>query len=194
MADENKELEKDTLFTEEEILDHDYDGIKELNNDMPFWLQGLFALTIIFGFIYYIHYTSESGPTLYEEYLKDKEAHASLLASKKSKEENVDFKAMLNNEEGLQMGAKVFTLRCESCHGNALQGGIGPNLTDKYWLHGGSHDDITKVISEGVAAKGMPAWGQLLSKKEIVAVTLFIESKIGSNPSGAKAPQGELVE
>jgi cytochrome c oxidase cbb3-type subunit 3 len=94
-----------------------------------------------------------------------------------------------------EVGAAQYAAKCVACHGDQLQGQIGPNLTDKFWIHGkGSHLDIVKVIREGVPDKGMPPWGTVLKKDEVYAVTAYIISKKGSNPKGAKEPQGEASE
>lgn len=191
MADEQN-LIKDTLFTDEEILDHDYDGIKEMNNGMPFWLTGLFLGSIIFGVIYYLHYTSGAGITIWENYQADLKSHDAKIAAIEEQNQDVDFFAQLNNPEGVAYGAEVYKIRCAACHGDAGQGGIGPNLTDNYWIHGdGSVKTIAEVVDKGVTEKGMPAWGPVLGMKDVVAATYFIESIKGTNPAGAKEPQGQ---
>jgi cytochrome c oxidase cbb3-type subunit 3 len=89
----------------------------------------------------------------------------------------------------------VFVKNCAACHGDHGQGLIGPNLTDDNWLHGqGVPADIVKTISEGVAEKGMPPWGPVLKPEEIVGATAYIRSLHGSNPAGAKEPQGPVYE
>jgi cytochrome c oxidase cbb3-type subunit 3 len=143
---------------------HEYDGIIEHDNPLPTWWLWTFFLTIIFAFIYFLHYEVANGPTL---------------------------KAAFSAEGIVNAGKAVFESKCTACHGQELQGLIGPNLTDKFWIHGGNRMDIVKVIREGVSDKGMPPWGPILKKEEVYSVTAYILSKQGSNPAGAKAPEGQ---
>jgi cytochrome c oxidase cbb3-type subunit 3 len=87
-------------------------------------------------------------------------------------------------------GQAIFKSTCAPCHGDHAQGNVGPNLTDDYWLHGGKINDLFKTIKYGVLSKGMPTWEKQLSPKQISDVANYIESLHGSNPAGAKAPQG----
>lgn len=177
---------------------HEYDGIIEHDNPMPMWWLWTFFLTIIFAFLYYIHYELAGGPTLQDE-LKE-----SMAAIEKSKA-TASASAPMETEESLQqafdkdgvlaLGAAQYATKCASCHGGELQGSIGPNLTDKFWIHGqGTRMDIVTVIRAGVADKGMPPWGPVMKKDEIYAVSAYILSKKGTNPAGAKEPQGPAVE
>ncbi|QDK38400.1 cbb3-type cytochrome c oxidase N-terminal domain-containing protein [Bdellovibrio sp. NC01] len=176
---------------------HEYDGIVEHDNPLPTWWLWTFFITIIFGFMYFIHYQFAGGPTLKEELSVamaqlEKEQAAAQSASPMETEESL---AEVFKKDGIvQLGASTFASKCAACHGAELQGLIGPNLTDKFWLHGkGTRMDIVKTIRDGVSDKGMPPWGPVMKKEEVYAVAAFILSKKGSNPPGAKAPQGEEV-
>jgi cytochrome c oxidase cbb3-type subunit 3 len=87
-------------------------------------------------------------------------------------------------------GATIFKTSCAACHGALGQGVVGPNLTDDYWLHGGKINDVFKTIKYGVPAKAMPTWENLLSAKQIADVANYVKSLRGTNPPGAKEPQG----
>lgn len=174
---------------------HIYDGIIEHDNPLPTWWLWSFLLAIIFAFIYWIHYEFGGGPTLVMEL---EQAQAELARTQASAVQS----APLETEESLaaafakdgvlEMGAAQYTSKCASCHGPELGGLIGPNLTDTHWLHGkGTRLDILKVVREGAPEKGMPPWGPVMKKDELYAVTAFILSKKGTNPAGAKPPQGE---
>jgi cytochrome c oxidase cbb3-type subunit 3 len=154
-----------------------------------------FFLTIIFAFMYFLHYEFGGGPNLRTE------LEQAMLELERSQTSNVQ-SAPLETEESLMaafaqdgvvaLGGAQFATKCASCHGPELGGLIGPNLTDANWLHGkGTRLDILKVIREGVAEKGMPPWGPVMKKDELYAVTAFILSKKGSKPVGAKPPQGD---
>lgn len=193
MSDE-KNYEKDSLFTDEEILDHDYDGIKEMNNGMPFWVTWLFLGSIMFALLYSLHYFTGSGPTQAQEYQDLMATHKQRMQQQAGAVSEEELYASLNNPQGLDIGKAVFISRCAACHGQLAEGGIGPNLVDNYWLHGdGSVKAIAKVTAEGVTEKGMPAWGQMMSQKEVIATSYYIASLLGSTPPNAKAPQGEKV-
>lgn len=177
---------------------HIYDGIVEHDNPLPNWWLWSFLITIIFGSLYFMHYVVAGGPTLEDE-LKVSMAEIERLKATHADLEPVESEEELakifNSESVQKTGAEEFKNKCAACHGEHLQGVIGPNLTDKYWLHGkGLRQDIIKTIKEGVADKGMPPWGPILKKEEIIAVAAFIYSKRGSSPAGAKPPQGEAVE
>ena len=177
---------------------HEYDGIIEHDNPMPMWWLWTFFLTIIFSFIYYIHYEVAGGPTLKDELkvaMQEIENIKSKAAATAPMETEESLQADFGKDGVLVLGAAQFNTKCASCHGQQLQGLVGPNLTDKFWIHGnGTRMDIVKVIREGVADKGMPPWGPVLKKDEIYAVAAYILSKKGSNPAGAKEPQGNPIE
>ncbi len=177
---------------------HVYDGIVEHDNPLPTWWLWTFFLTIIFSFIYVLHYEFAGGPTLEQELevamtqLEQVQAQSTAAAPIETEDSLV---AAFGNNDVLQLGAAQYSTKCASCHGPQLQGLIGPNLTDKFWIHGnGSRMAILKVIREGIPEKGMPPWGPVMKKSELYAVTALIISKKGSNPEGAKAPQGEPLE
>ncbi len=180
-------------------LDHDYDGIKELDNSLPpWWIYG-FYFTILFAGVYmYRYHISKSSPLQVEELAiekiqaeKDKVAFMATLAN------NVDETSIAYNPtaELLADGKAIFVKNCVSCHGPEAQGAsIGPNLTDEYWIHKGGIKDIFKTIKNGVQEKGMIPWGQQLSNAQIAAVATFIKSLQESHPANPKAPQGDKYE
>lgn len=178
---------------DDKLLDHEYDGIRELDNALPAWWLATFIGTVIFGCIYYLHYTSGSGPTL------DQELASSMQVVKAARGSGPNFTeeslAALFNAENAKKGRETFTAKCAACHGPEGGGLIGPNLTDDSWLNGkGQRMDIYRIVSEGVAAKGMPAWGELLPKEEIISVAAYVHSIVGTNVPGGKPPQGNKVQ
>ncbi|MFV8249793.1 cbb3-type cytochrome c oxidase N-terminal domain-containing protein [Bdellovibrio bacteriovorus] len=177
---------------------HEYDGIIEHDNPLPTWWLWTFFLTIIFAFIYYIHYELGGGPTLQDELkvaMTEIEQVQAKAATASPMETEESLQAAFEKDGVLALGAAQFASKCASCHGQELQGLIGPNLTDKFWMHGkATRLDVVKVVRDGVPEKGMPPWGPVMKKDEIYAVSAFILSKKGSNPAGAKEPQGEAVE
>lgn len=182
-------------------MDHDYDGIKELDNHLPPWWKWLFYGTVAWSLVYLIVYhVSGSLPLSIQEYddqvIAAEEAKQKFLASQPVATIDESTLSYTADAEILEKGKKVFiTNNCQSCHrpdggGNA----IGPNLTDAYWLHGGTVKEIFVTVKNGVVEKGMPAWGKVMSPKDVRDVTFYIMSLQGSNPPNAKASQGTLVE
>lgn len=177
------------------IEGHSYDGIEELDNALPNWWLNGFYLTILFSAIYFVYYAMGDGPSLKKEYERDQQAHQYLAAVEKSKAPAAnedDLRALLKDPAKLALGKEAFKSKCVSCHGEQGQGGIGPNLTDDYWIHGGKMAQILTTITQGVADKGMPPWGGVLKQDELFAVTAYVKSLRGTHPPHPKAPQGEF--
>ncbi len=258
------------------MLDHDYDGIHELDNDLPPWWLYLFYFSIVFAVVYMLDYhvfhfsglsadeyqmevnpdwrpANESGlggliniyhtpwfggneeitPYIKEKYLSytgpensaealiveamrrsqgetreqlrdafpkiwgymlraGKTAPATAKKTAVADEKVVEVKA-LTDAASIRSGKEIFVKNCVSCHGVQGQGGIGPNLTDDYWLHGAGISHIANTITKGVPSKGMITWRGVLSKKQIQQVSSFILTLHGTNPPNAKAPQGTLA-
>ncbi len=282
---------------DDNLLDHDYDGIQELDNDLPPWWLWLFYITIGFSVIYMLHYhVFRTGDLQIAEYNKEidpnwvapdepglkhagvfyespyaktkkdvtprmlkeqriaeqeeserlareKEALAmaegheervaiadlgfdELIRQAMKKAEPMDLEklqtafpeiyaslsedagsdagmaqkstmaeiAALTDAASLQAGEAIYQKNCASCHGNAGQGGIGPNMTDDYWIHGAGMSHVVYIIKVGVPAKGMIAWQPILSEEEILQVASYILTLHGTNPPNPKKPQGEKVE
>lgn len=182
------------------IEGHDYDGIEELDHAPPNWFQILFLVSIVFAAGYWFYYTLGGGPTLVAEYTQQRELDeaaqklrlASEGAGKPISED--ELKAFAKNPARKKIGQTAFQSKCAACHGAHGQGGIGPNLTDHYWLHGGKLTEIEATISKGILDKGMPPWGAILSKDELNSVTAYIYTLLDTKPAGAKVPQGTLLE
>lgn len=180
------------------LLDHDYDGIKELDNALPPWWKWGFYITIVVAGIYIFRYhISNSGLNPLQEYDKEMVAAAEQLDNfKRNSKEAFDEKTVtIADAKGIAEGKKVFAGTCFPCHGaNGEGNAVGPNLTDKYWLHGGSIGEVFKTITNGVPDKGMQAWGKTFSPADIRNITSFVLSLQGTNPANPKAPQGNLYE
>lgn len=182
-------------------LDHDYDGIRELDNHLPPWWKWLFYGTIGWAVIYLVvFHITDTLPLSQEEYL-----HELAVAEEQEKRYQasqpkavIDENALVYSDDPviLEKGKSVFmNNNCAGCH--RVDGGgntIGPNLTDAYWLHGGAIRDIFLTIKNGVVEKGMPAWGKAMSAQDVRDVTFFVVSLQGTNPPDAKSPQGEFIK
>ncbi|MBT3526515.1 MAG: nitrogen fixation protein FixP [Bdellovibrionales bacterium] len=177
------------------LLDHDYDGIKELNNPLPAWWTWTFILTVVFSVIYFYYYHVMSGPSLQDEYRQgmEKIQQAKQIEAKETISfTDEDFSAAGSDPTTLKLAGIAFKGQCAVCHGPEGQGGIGPNLTDNFWLNSdGSPSGIYTSIASGVLAKGMPAWKDKLSAKEVMSLTVLITKMKGTTPSNPKMPQGK---
>src|SRR6187402_1760647 len=180
------------------LLDHDYDGIKELDNALPPWWKWGFYFTVVVAVIYMFRFhVIKTGPTPLEEYDNEMKIAAAKMENfrKNSKEAFDDKTVTLADATGIAAGKKIYTGTCFPCHGaNGEGNAVGPNLTDKYWLHGGSIGNVFKTINLGVPDKGMQAWGKTFSPTDIRNLASFVLSLQGTNPANAKAPQGNLFE
>jgi cytochrome c oxidase cbb3-type subunit 3 len=179
-------------------LDHEYDGIQELDNQLPRWWLILFYVTIVFGVFYIAHYHFGPGKHPAEELKSELAAireHQRLNAPADTGPDEAMLTAILADKSKLEIGNKQFGEKCASCHGVKGEGLIGPNLTDRYWLHGNSTlPDIFKVVADGVPEKGMPPWKALLKPEELNAVVAYVKHLEGTNPPGAKEAQGTEIK
>ena len=176
------------------LLDHDYDGIKELDNALPPWWKYGFYVTIVVAVIYAFNFhVLGIGKSPEQEYAAQMEEGKRIEEAYKAKTKNlVDENNVVSSDAtGIAEGQKIFKQSCVACHGQNGEGGIGPNLTDEFWLHGGSMNNIYKTIKLGYPEKGMQSWEAMLSPIQIKDLTSFVKSIKGTKPANAKAPQGE---
>jgi cytochrome c oxidase cbb3-type subunit III len=201
-----REAMSDNTFTENSevlkgeeslLLDHNYDGIRELDHVLPRWWLWTLYCTIVFAIFYSAYYLSGVGQSSQQELnlaMKEIEALNPAPAVGTSGDSS-DLLAALKNPERLKSGAEVYAGKCFACHGDKGQGIVGPNLTDDYWIHGsGNLQDIAAVVSNGVLDKGMPPWGPSLTPEELSNVVAFVYSLHGTHPGNPKAPQGQKQE
>lgn len=180
------------------LTGHTYDGIKEYDNPMPGWWVWTFWATIVFAVFYVpaVHFwdlIDDYGDNLAAETAALTDVRAAFAAANPSFDvDEASLQAFVDDESAVLAGATVYAASCAACHGNAGQGLIGPNLADAYWVHGGSNVAIYSVITEGVLAKGMPGWEASLTAEQRAQLVAYIRSLEGTDPPGAKAPEGDL--
>ena len=187
----------DAVPVEEEesiMLDHDYDGIHELDNHLPPWWKWLFYITIIWGVIYLLAYhVFDTMPLQQEEYdivMEDARiAREAMMALEGNNidENNVEFSEA---PEVLANGKAIYDRECVACHAPEGQGLIGPNFTDNYWIHGGSINDVFKTVKYGVPQKGMISWQSKLTPSDMRDVSSYILTFVGTTPQNPPAPKG----
>lgn len=177
------------------MLDHDYDGIKELDNALPPWWKYGFIITVFFAGAYLIHFHvlgSGNNPTQeYEAELKNAAVKMEAYAAK-NKDRVDENNIAMADAGGIADGKEIYQQACWACHGKLGEGGAGPNLTDEYWIHKGSLNDIYHTLKVGYPEKGMQSWEKQYSPRQLNNITSFVKSLKGTNPPNGKAAQGDL--
>jgi len=181
---------------DEIILDHNYDGIKELDNSLPPWWVYMFYATIVFAVVYLIRFEVLDGDNQITEYNNAvAEAKVSLDKYKETATDLVDVSTvtLLTDEKDLSRGKAIYNLNCAACHTPDGGGSIGPNLTDKHWILGGGIKNVFTTVSNGGRdGKGMVAWNKILKPIDIAKVSSYIISLQGTTPANPKQPEGEI--
>lgn len=173
------------------LLDHEADGIRELDNQLPRWWVWLFNLTIFFAGAYLLYYhVFDRGALMAAEYRQEMEVGEKVKQAALDRfEKEMLTMAPSTDAAVLEEGKQVFTVNCVACHRADAGGLVGPNLTDDYWIHGSEFKDTLQTISNGVPEKGMVTWKGLLKPTQIYAVASYIYTLRGSNPPNPKPPE-----
>ena len=179
MSDEKREVH---------VLEHDADGIQELDNLLPRWWVWLFWGCNIFAVAYMLYYhTFRMGDLQDAAYVKEAKAGEELkVAALTQFEANLTKLEPSKEQAILARGSQVYTTYCAPCHRPDGGGLVGPNLTDDYWIHGASYHESLKTIINGVPEKGMLSWRGVLKPDEVQAVASFIYTLRGTQPPNAK--------
>ena len=176
---------------------HTYDGIEEYDNRLPLWWQYTLYGAVVFALVYWFDYS------VLKVHLSPKGEHdaamaeiAAVNAERARAAGPVDGNMLVTlskDPKTLVDGKATFTTVCATCHRADGGGNIGPNLTDAFWLHGSAPEDIYKCAHDGVAAKGMPAWGAQLGDQKVANVVAYVLTIQNTNVPGGKPPQGEKL-
>ncbi len=179
-----QKAEKDRILGHED----EADGIQEYDNPLPDWWLGLFWITIIWAVAYFVHYhfiANRSPEAALAQELAEAEMRWAAAEAGAAEAEFVLSAAAVAEGEG------IFQTYCVACHGANMLGGIGPNLLDEEWIHGGTSEDVINVIINGVPDKGMVPWGPVLGAEQVNKVAAYVIAKnaeaLGIDPS---APEG----
>jgi cytochrome c oxidase cbb3-type subunit 3 len=167
------------------IRPHVADGISEYDNPLPTWWTGFLYCSVVFSVVYLVVFHMIGWQSLEGDY----------AAARRQEKQPVAAVATpgVKDPAAIAAGKETFATYCAPCHGAAGEGNIGPNLTDDFWLHGHAPEAVVKTITDGVAEKGMPAWGPVLGPKKVAEAAAFVLTLHGSNPPNPKSPQGEKV-
>jgi cytochrome c oxidase cbb3-type subunit 3 len=180
------------------LLDHNYDGIQEFDYPLPSWWTWTFIGGVAFALFYILFYEFAGAPSLKDEYnieITNLEQIKIIAREKRGGFELEEYNSWIMNNDGVAKGAKVFEENCLSCHAEGGKGDIGPNLTDNHWLNIKSvtPESLVGIITKGVEDNGMPAWGEILTKEEIMEAAAFVLTLKNTNAPEGKAPQGEII-
>lgn len=176
-------------------LGHEFDGIRELDNRLPPWWLYIFYGTILFAAVYlYFYMFTDKGIRQEQEYEyameKGEEMKLAYLATQANAIDENSVEALTGDE--IAEGQSIYKASCAACHGLAGEGGVGPNLTDQYWIHGGGIKNVFKTIKYGVPDKGMISWQAQLNPAAMQKVASYILTLEGTNPPNQKEKQGEI--
>ena len=179
----------------ERLLEHDYDGIKEYDNPTPRWWTWIFWGSVVFAIAYWINPGHVfRGPGRIREYEVALAAAEQRWPRSSGSADPSALLALRDDAAVVALGKTTFATACAACHRPDGGGQIGPNLTDEYWLHGGSVAEIARTINDGVLEKGMPPWGKALKPEQLKAVTVYVLTLYDTHPQNPKEPQGVKVE
>lgn len=181
---------KQELEQEENLMDHDYDGIHELDNPPPMWIMAIFYMSIFIAIMYAAHYHwFNQGPNQDEEYLIEMAEHLEKYGSQESNETL----AILTDEASIKEGEMLYQKNCIACHAPKGEGGIGANLTDANWIHGCDFESVFNVVKNG-APNGMISYKTQMSDKKIQELTSYILTKLKDTNVEGKAVEGEACQ
>lgn len=194
---QDKPRDNQTDYVQDTIKEHVFDGIEEFDNKLPNWWLWLMYGSMVFALLYWIvFHTLEIRPLPREQFetemLAAQEAELERMA--KAGVSNESLMLLVEMPAKMEEGRELWVKHCVACHLDDGRGLVGPNMTDNYWIHGCEPMDSLKIVQEGVAAKGMPAWLNQLGPSRVQTVVAFLETMKGTNVPNGKAPEGELCE
>jgi len=190
----NEEYEIDTLTNDRLLKDHEYDGIRELDNDLPSWWIWLFVITIVFSIVYLERLWIFKATDLIQD--KEYAREVAIIQAEREAAAEANFElALLTEPAAMASGKETWVKICSVCH--LVDGGglVGPNMTDNYWIHGNTVEDMFNIVTEGVIEKGMiPYRDQLSPRQRLAVVSYILNELVGSTPANPKEPEGELAQ
>jgi len=184
-------MNKDNQPQEPELLDHEYDGIRELDNKLPRWWVWLFNLTILFSIVYLFYYhVLHAGKLMADQYNDEMKVGNELKAKATTAFESRMASLQPSTDPAvLAEGKETFLKLCAPCHRVDGGGLVGPNLCDDYWIHGSNFVDNLRTIWDGVPSKGMVTWKTTLKPNTVYAAASYIYTLRGTNPKNPKPPE-----
>ena len=188
---QNKIVEKDELTGDKLLSGHDYDNIRELDNNLPKWWVWMFIITIVWSVAYVFVYDVIKAAPYQQEEWKNEMAAAGGSSSGQSAAVSAADTIALVDQPSLDAGKEIWIKQCKVCHLDGGQGLVGPNLTDNFSIHGCAYSNVLNIIRVGAPEKGMISWKTQLSDDQMKKVASFVMTLKGTTPPNPKAPQGE---
>ena len=197
MNSEEKEMAANELVTDDNLLEHNYDGIQEYDNPLPGWWKFLFWVSIFFAPLYYVYFhLGVEGRSIHDQYNNHMasifELRFAEIGELEADRETL-LKYMNDEPKWLAVGKVVYQTNCVSCHAADGSGLVGPNLTDDHWKNVRNIEDIATVIENGAANGSMPAWKNRLSHQNQIVLTAAYVAAMRANPISGKAPEGNKI-
>jgi cytochrome c oxidase cbb3-type subunit 3 len=179
-----------------DLLDHEYDGIREYDNPCPGWWNWLFFATIVFALFYFFYFhIGRAGITIAKDH-ENAISNNVRLRFAEIGELTPDEPTLLKymqQPQWLSVGQSVYEQKCRVCHGEGGCGLVGPNLTDEYYKSVDSLVDVITVISQGAGNGSMPAWKRLLHPNELLLVSAYVANMRGENLAGPRQAEGKEI-
>lgn len=179
----------------DQILNHEYDGIREYDNPTPGWWNWLFAITVVFSVAYWAwyHIGTESS-TIQQDWEMRQVAEYQKIFGKLGvlQPDEPTVQRMMADPQMLAVARGIFIGNCAACHGRDGGGINGPNLTDDTYKNVRVLGDFYNVISKGANNGAMPAWENRLSANERIILAAYAASLRGTSPASPKAPEGDI--
>jgi cytochrome c oxidase cbb3-type subunit 3 len=194
---QDKPRDNQLEYVQDTVKEHVFDGIEEFDNKLPNWWMWIMYGSMVFALLYWIvFHTLEVRPLPREDFAQEMLAaqEAELERMAKAGVSNESLMLMVEIPAKMEEGHELWVKHCVACHLEDGRGLVGPNMTDNYWVHGCEPMDNLKIVQEGVAAKGMPAWLNQLGPSRVQTVVAYLQTLRGTNVAGGKAPEGELCE
>jgi cytochrome c oxidase cbb3-type subunit 3 len=184
-------VEKDELTGDKLLSGHEYDNIRELDNNLPKWWVWLFIITIVWSVVYIFAFDVVKMVPYQVDEWKNEMAAAGVATPGQPAPVDAASLVVLTDQASLDAGKDIWSKQCKVCHLDGGQGLVGPNLCDDFSIHGCNYADVVNIIVVGAPEKGMISWKTQLSNTQIQQVSSFIMTLKGTTPPNPKAPQGE---
>ena len=186
------------MSDEPRIIGHEYDGIREYDNPLPFWWSAIFVLSIVFSAGYWVYYQFGPGETEHARFAADWKQHEADVAAATARAGLVVTEQLLSewtrDADTVAAGRAIYTSNCVGCHLEDGRGKTGANLTDGYQIHGTTRMELYTTVHGGVLSKGMLAWGEILPPRAVATVAAYAITLRGTNRPDGKHPEGARVE
>ncbi len=176
------------------LLHHEYDGIKELDNNLPPWWVWMFYGTIIFAVIYIFNYhilgTGDLQEVEYNKSIEQADKEVAAYLDKMAMNVDETNATLMTEESDLSTGKTLFEANCVLCHNPNGEGNIGPNLTDNAWIFGYDVKEVFATIKNGTP-NGMPEHASKLNPIQLQQVSSYV---LSMPEAEGKGPEGEIIE